>query len=49
MKEHNNVSEHVVKMNGYIELLNALEWLIPNELATDRVLQPLPLASKDLS
>jgi hypothetical protein len=49
MEEHNSVSEHVVKLSGYVQRLNTLEYPIPNELATNRVLQSLPLSSKDLS
>ena len=49
MEEHNSVSEHVVKMSGYVQCLNALECKILNELAIDRVLQSLPLATMDLS
>ena len=49
MEEHSSVSKHVVKISGYVQRLNALECKIPNELATDRVLQSLPLATKDLS
>src|SRR3954462_3747052 len=46
MDEHGNVSEHVVKMSGYVQRLNALECQIPDELALDRVLQSLPLSYK---
>src|SRR4051812_44250939 len=42
MDEHNSVSEHVVKMSGYVQRLNALECQILDELAVDRVLQSLP-------
>jgi hypothetical protein len=49
MDEHSSMSEHVVKMSGYVQRLNALECEIPDELAIDRVLQSLPLAIKDLS
>jgi hypothetical protein len=49
MDKHGSVSEHVVKMSGYIQCLNALECQILDELAIDRVLQSLPLAIKDLS
>jgi hypothetical protein len=49
MEEHISVSEHVVKIYGYVQPLNALECPIPNEHATDRVLQSLPLALKDSS
>jgi hypothetical protein len=48
MDEHSCVSEHIVKMSGYVQRLNALECQIPDELAIDRVLQSLPLAIKDL-
>src|ERR1041385_7852975 len=41
MDEHGSVSEHVAKMSGYIQRLNALECQIPDELAVDRVLQSL--------
>ena len=46
MEEHISVSEHVVKMSGYVQRLNALECQIPDELAIDRVLQSLPLATR---
>src|ERR1043165_5215646 len=46
MDEHGSVSEHVVKMSGYVQRLNALECQIPDELAVDRVLQSLPLSYK---
>src|SRR3954463_13144791 len=46
MDEHGNVSEHVVKMSGYVRHLNALECQIPDELAVDRVLQSLPPSHK---
>jgi len=49
MEEHISVSEHVVKMSGYVTRLNALDCKIPDELAIDRVLQSLPLAIKGLS
>jgi hypothetical protein len=49
MDEHSSVSEHVVKMSGYVQRLNALECQILDELVIDRVLQSLPLAIKDLS
>src|SRR3954470_13298310 len=48
MDEHGSVSEHVVKMSVYVQCLNALECQIPDELAIDRVLQSLPLATKAL-
>src|SRR3954464_5698085 len=46
MDEHGSVSEHVVKMFGYVQHLNALECQIPDELAVDRVLQSLPPSYK---
>ena len=46
MEEYNSVSEHVVKMSGYIQRLNALECKIPDELTVDRVLQSLPPSYK---
>src|SRR3954471_24566962 len=46
MDEHGSVSEHVVKMSGYVQRLNALECQIPDELAVDRVLQSLPPSYK---
>ena len=38
MEEHSSVSEHVVKMSGYVQHLNALECKILDELAIDTVL-----------
>ena len=49
MEEHSSVSEHVVKMSGYVQRMNALEYKIPDELVIDRVLQSLPLALRDSS
>src|SRR4051812_4920571 len=46
MDEHGSVSEHVVKMSGYVQRLNALESQIPDGLAFDRVLQSLPPSYK---
>src|SRR3954463_2449827 len=46
MDEHGSVSEHVVKMSGYVQRLNALEFQIPDELEVDRVLQSLPPSYK---
>src|SRR3954471_17590873 len=46
MDEHNSVSEHVVKMSGYVQRFYALECQIPDELAVDRVLQSLPPSYK---
>src|SRR4051812_24620478 len=46
MDEHNSFSEHVVKISGYVQRLNALECRILDELAVRRVLQSLPLANK---
>ena len=48
MDDHSSVSEHVGKMSGYVQRLDALECQIPVELAVDRVLQSLPLATKAL-
>ena len=48
MDEHGSVSENIVKMSGYVQRLNALGCQIPDELAIDRVLQSLPLATKAL-
>jgi hypothetical protein len=42
MDEHSSVSEHVVKMSGYIQRLKALDSKITDELAIDRLLQSLP-------
>jgi hypothetical protein len=49
MDEHSSVSEHVVKISVYIQHLNALDCQILDELTIERVLQSLPLATKDLS
>src|SRR4051794_14501392 len=46
MEEHSSVSEHVVKMSGYVQRLKTLECEIPDELAIDRVLQSLPPSYK---
>src|SRR3954469_14106384 len=46
MDEHGSMSEHVVKMSGYVQRLNALECQILDELAVDRVLQSLPPSYK---
>src|ERR1044071_1205862 len=46
MDEHSSVSEHVVKMSGYVQRLNALECQIPDELDVDRVRQSLPPSYK---
>jgi hypothetical protein len=46
MNKHNSVSEHVVKMSGYVQCMNALDCQIPNDLAIDRVLQSLPPSYK---
>src|SRR3954465_6972230 len=46
MDEHSSVSEHVVKMSGYVQRLNALECQIPDEIVVDRVLQSLPPSYK---
>ena len=39
MEEHSSVSEHVLKMSGYANLLSQLGIEIPNELGINRVLQ----------
>jgi hypothetical protein len=49
MDEHSSVSEHIVKISGYVQRLNVLECQIPDEIAIYRVLQSLPLAIRDLS
>src|ERR1041384_8686983 len=49
MDEHDSVSEHVVKMSGYVQRLNALECQIPDELAVYRVLQSLPRSEEHTS
>jgi hypothetical protein len=49
MDEHSCVSEHVVKMSGFVQRLNTLDCQILDELTFDRVLQSLPLATKDSS
>jgi hypothetical protein len=46
MDEHSSVSEHVVKMSGYVQCLNALDCRIPDELVIDRVMQSLPPSYK---
>jgi hypothetical protein len=46
MDEHSSVSEHVVKMSGYVQHLNALECQIPDKLVIDRMLQLLPPSYK---
>jgi hypothetical protein len=35
MEEHSDVSEHVVKMSGYVQRLVQLGCLIPDELGVD--------------
>jgi hypothetical protein len=49
MDEHSSVSEHMVKMSSYVQRLNALECQILDELAIDRMMQSLPLATRYLS
>jgi gag-polypeptide of LTR copia-type len=46
MEEHSSMSEHVVKMSGYVQRLKTLECQIPDELAIDWVLQSLPPSYK---
>ena len=48
MEEHNSISEHVVKMSGFVKSLNTLDCKILEELAIDRVLHSLPLAIRAL-
>jgi hypothetical protein len=38
MDKHNSVSEHMVKISGYVQRLNALDCQISDELMIDRVL-----------
>src|SRR4051794_7472679 len=46
--EKNNMSEHVVKRSDYVQRHKTLEYEIPDEMAIDRVLQSLPLATNNL-
>jgi hypothetical protein len=46
MDEHSSVSEHIVKISGYVQCFNALECQILDELPIDRVLQSLPPSYK---
>ena len=46
MEEHSSVSEHVLKMSGYVDKLIALGITIPIELGIHRVLQSLPPSYK---
>ena len=46
MEEHSSLSEHVVKMSGCVQRLEALDLKIPATLAVDRVLQSLPPSYK---
>jgi hypothetical protein len=46
MDEHSSVSEHVVKISGYVQRLSALDCQIPDEIAIDRVLQSIPPSYK---
>src|ERR1041384_3985834 len=48
MDEHGSVSEHVVKMSGYVHCLNALECQIPNDLLLIGGCRRFPLATKAL-
>ena len=49
MEEHDNISEHLAKMSGCVQLLSDLGYGIPDELVIDRVLLSLPLAIRMLS
>src|SRR4051812_33047248 len=44
--KNNNVCEHVVNKSNYVQRHKTLEYEIPDELATDRVLQSLPPSYK---
>jgi hypothetical protein len=46
MEEHSSLSEHVVKMSGCVQCLEALDLKIPPTLAVDRVLQSPPPSYK---
>lgn len=46
MEDHSSVSEHIVKMSGYVQRLNAMDCKIPDELAIDRVFHLLPPSYK---
>jgi hypothetical protein len=46
MDEHSSVSDHVVKMSGYVQRLNELDCQILDELAIDSMLQSLPPSYK---
>ena len=48
MEEHGSLSEHVVKMSGCVQRLEALECTIPSTLAIDRVYNRCPLATRAL-
>ena len=48
MEEGSSVSEHAIKMSGYTQRLEQLDCKIPEELAIDRVLHSLPLATRAL-
>jgi hypothetical protein len=46
MEENSSVSEHVLKMSGYVDKLISLGITIPNELGIHQVLQSLPPSYK---
>src|SRR3954465_9026886 len=46
MEEGSSVSEHAIKMLGYTQRLEPLDYKIPEELKIDRVLQSLPPSYK---
>ena len=48
MDEHNSVSEHVVKMSGYVQRLNALECRFQMNLQLIGCCSRFPLATKAL-
>jgi hypothetical protein len=46
MEEGSSFSEHAIKMSGYTQRLEQLDYKIPEELKIDRVLQSLPPSYK---
>jgi hypothetical protein len=49
MKEGSSMSEHIVKLAGYVDRLASLEFGIPPTLGTDIVLASLPHLMRALS
>ena len=49
MVEGSSLSEHVIKLVGYAQRLNALGFAIPTTLGTDILLASLPLLTTALS